>query len=127
MADAYARGLERGLQMGARQSAAARALARGVPSAVPRAPRVRIIIIQQPTPIACYTALPYDFPFYGFIGPYAPFFPYWGSYAYGFRRGRFVPHSHFFPGTRGRYWGLFFPYGHFSRHGFLFGYGLVVR
>jgi hypothetical protein len=129
LASTYERGLERGLQMAERQVALAGELARSVLAAVPPAPPVRIVI-QQPAPtIIRYGSRGYrDYPFYGFIGPYIPYSPYGRfGYAYGFRRGRFVPHSHFFPGTRGRHTGMFFPHGHFSRDGFLFGHGLVVR
>lgn len=126
VADAYERGLERGLQTAERQIAAAGELTCTVLSAVPPTPPTRIII-QQSAPVVRYVAPPNDFPFYGFIGPYAPYFPYGWSYAYGFRRGRLVPHSHFFPGTRGCRRGLFFPHGHFSQNGFLFGHGFVIR
>jgi hypothetical protein len=129
LASTYERGLERGLQMAERQVALAGELARSVLAAVPPAPPVRIVI-QQPAPtVIRYVSRGHrDYPFYGFIGPYVPYSPYGRfGYAYGFRRGRFVPHSHFFPGTRGRHRGVFFPRGHFSRDGFLFGHGLVVR
>jgi len=129
----YERGLEQGLQTAERQVTLAGELARDVLAAVPPAPPTRIIIQQSAPPIVRY-AYPdsYAPPFYGFIGPYMPDFsgfgaPYSFGYAYGFGRGRFVPHSHFFPGTRGRRAGLFFPHGHFSQDGFLFGHGFVVR
>lgn len=126
--NAYERGLERGLQTAERQVALAGELARTVLASVPPAPPVRIVIQQPPQMIVRYVAPDYDVPFSGFIGPYTPYSPYYNSgYAYGFSRGRFVPHSHFFPGTRGRRRGLFFPHGHFSRDGFLFGHGFVVR
>jgi hypothetical protein len=128
---AYERGLERGLQAAERQVALAGELARTVLTAVPQSSPSQIII-QQPGPIIVREASPryYAPPFYGFIGPYTPHFwtPYgFGGYAYGFRHGRFVPHSHFFPGTRRRRSGLFFLHGHFTHRGFLFGHGLVVR
>ncbi len=123
---AYERGLERGLETAERQVAMAGELARTVLAAVPPAPPTRIVI-QQSAPIVRYVSPDYHFPFYGSIGPYAPYFPYGSSYAYGFGRGRLVRHSHFFPGTRGRHRGLFFPRGHFSQNGFLFGHGFVVR
>jgi hypothetical protein len=126
MTSAYERGLERGLETAERQVAIAGELARTVLAAVPPAPPTRIVI-QQSAPIVRYVSPGYDLPFYGFIGPYAPYFPYGFSYAYGFGRGRLVRHSHFFPGTRGRHRGLFFPRGHFSQDGFLFGQGFVVR
>lgn len=122
----YERGLERGLRAAEHQVARAGELARTVLSAVPSARPTRIII-QQAAPAVRYVSPGYDFPYYGFIGPYAPYSPYGFGYAYGFRRGRFVRHSHFFPGTRGRHRGLFFPYGHFSQNGFLFGHGFVIR
>lgn len=127
---AYERGLERGLETAERQVALAGELARTVLTAMPPAPPTRIII-QQPAPTIIRYASPYYYapPFYGFIGPYMPYSPYgFGSgYAYGFGYGRFVPHSHFFPGTRRVRSGLFFPHGHFSEDGFLFGHGFVVR
>jgi len=125
---AYERGLERGLQTAERQVALAGELARTVLTAMPSAPPTHIII-QQPAPTIVRYRSPhyYASPFYGFIGPYMPYFPYGFGYAYGFSQGRFVPHSHFFPGTRGVRSGLFFPHGHFSQDGFLFGPGLVVR
>ncbi len=125
---AYERGLERGLLTAERQVALAGELARTVLTAMPPAPPTRIII-QQPAPMIVRYVSPtyYAPPFYGFIGPYAPYFPYGFGYAYGFGFGRFVPHSHFFPGTRGVRTGLFFPHGHFSQDGFLFGHGFVVR
>jgi uncharacterized protein DUF4124 len=126
----YERGLERGLQTAERQVALAGELARTVLTAMPPAPPTRIII-QQPAPTIIRYASPqyYTPPFYGFIGPYMPYSPYGFNYgySYGFGYGRFVPHSHFFPGTRGVRGGLFFPHGHFSQDGFLFGHGFVVR
>jgi hypothetical protein len=125
---AYERGLERGLQMAERQVALAGELARSVLAAVPPRPPTRIIIQQPPQTIIRYVTPGYYSPFYGPIGPYAPYVPCGGfGYAYGFGYGRFVPHSHFFPGIRGRRSGLFFPHGHFSQDGFLFGHGFVVR
>ena len=125
---AYERGLERGLQTAERQVALAGELARTVLTAMPPAPPTRIII-QQPAPMIVRYVSPdyYAPPFYGFIGPYMPYSPYGFGYAYGFSHGRFVPHSHFFPGTRGQHTGLFFPHGHFFQDGFLFGHGFVVR
>jgi hypothetical protein len=129
--NAYERGLEQGLQTAERQMVLAGEMARNLLTAIPPAPPTRIIIQQPAQPIMRYVdSGSYASPFYGFIGPYAPYhwgFPYGASYAYGFGRGRFVPHSHFFPGTRRRHRGLFFPHGHFSHHGFLFGHGFVVR
>lgn len=127
---AYERGLERGLQTAERQVALAGELARTVLTAVRPAPPTRIIIQQPAAPLVRYVSPGYPPPFYGFIGPYLPYpfvFPYTFGYPYGFGYGRFVPHSHFFPGTRGRHRGVFFPHGHFSRSGFLFGHGFVVR
>ena len=129
----YERGLESGLRTAERQAALAGELARTVLAAVPPAPPTRIIIQQSAPPIVRYASPDYYAPpFYGFIGPYMPYSfgfgaPYGFGYAYGFGGGRFVPHSHFFPGTRGRRTGLFFPHGHFSQDGFLFGHGFVVR
>jgi hypothetical protein len=130
---AYERGLEHGLQAAEQHITLAGELARAMLAATPRTPPTRIVI-QQPGPIVIHDVTPdyYYYPpaFYGFVGPSAPFG--WGffpsfSYAYGFRYGRFAPHSHFFPCVRGRCAGLFFPSGHFSHHGFLFGPSLVVR
>ncbi len=124
----YERGLELGLQTAERQAALAGELARTVLTAMPPPPPTRIII-QQPAPTIIRYVSPnyYAPPCYGFIGPYMPYSPYGCGYAYGFGFGRFVPHSHFFPGTRGVRTGLFFPHGHFSQDGFLFGSGFVVR
>src|SRR5262249_10814488 len=68
-------------------------------------------------------------PFYGFIAPYSTYywFPYNFTYPYGFGGGRFIPHSHFFPGARKQPARLYFPYGHASHRGFLFGHGFVLR
>jgi len=126
----YERGLERGLQTAEQQVALAGELARSVLSAIPPVPPTRIIIQQSAPTVVRHVSPGYaGYPFYGAIGPYSPYAPYgYGyGYAYGFRRGRFVSHSHFFPGTRGRRTGIFFPRGHFSRDGFLFGHGFVVR
>jgi hypothetical protein len=128
---AYERGLERGLQSATQQVTLATELARTVLTAIPPTSPARIII-QQPSPMIIRDVSPgyYAPPFYGLIGPYSPFYwggPYWGGYAYGFRWGRFVPHSHFFPGVRGPRRGLFFPHGHFFQDGFPVGHGLVVR
>lgn len=142
--NAYERGLAQGLHTAERQAALAGELARTILTAIPPPPPPRIII-QQPGPIIIREVSPtyYTPPFYGFLSPYASFN--WGlpyGYAYGFRR--LVPHSHFFPtsrrGLRARRTGLFFsptfraqhgelffPDGHFSHHGFLFGHGFVVR
>jgi hypothetical protein len=128
---AYERGLEHGLQTAEQHMTLAGELARAMLAATPRTPPTRIVI-QQPGPIIIRDVTPDYYPsaFYGFAGAYAPFG--WGffpgfSYAYGFRYGRFAPHSHFFPCVRGRCRGLFFPHGHFSHHGFLFGPSLIVR
>lgn len=124
----YERGLERGLQTAEHQVALAGELARTILAATPPAPPIRIVIQQPPQVIVRHVSPQYDAPFYGFLGPYVPHSPYYSpGYAYGFGQGRFVRHSHFFPGTRGRRRGLFFPHGHFSRDGFLFGHGFVVR
>jgi len=130
----YERGLERGLQLSERQVALAGELARSLLAAAPSAPPIRIVIQQPAQTIIRYVAPDsYAPPFYGFIGPYLPYSPYgfgYGysfGYGYGFGRGRFAPHSHFFPGTCSRRIGLFFPHGHFSQDGFLFGHGFVVR
>lgn len=129
--DAYERGLDRGLLMSERQIDMVGELARIVLSAAPP-PSPPTIIIQQPSTIVRYVSpdpYPYTRPYYGFIGPYSPYWgwPYGSSYSYGFGWGRLVPHSHFFPVVRGRSTGVFFPHGHVSHDGFLFGSGFVVR
>jgi len=125
---AYERGLERGLHLAEQQVALAGELARSVLGALPPRPPTRIIIQQPPQTIIRYVTPGYYSPFYGSLRPYVPYLPYRGfDYAYGFHRGRFPRHSHFFPGTRGRRRGLFFPHGHLSQDGFLFGHGFVVR
>ncbi|MBM4267228.1 MAG: DUF4124 domain-containing protein [Deltaproteobacteria bacterium] len=66
---------------------------------------------------------------YGALGPYAIGSPSCcsDSLGYGFAYGSFPPHSHFEPTpqnlSRAR---LFFPDGHYSRGGFLFGHGYLV-
>jgi hypothetical protein len=128
---AYERGLERGLLTAERQIDMVGELARTVLSAAPQPSPPPTVIIQQPSPsmVVRYVSPDYYSPYYGTIGPYSPYWgwPYGFGYTYGFSRGRFVPHSHFFPVVRGRRSGIFFPQGHFSHHGFLFGSGLVVR
>jgi hypothetical protein len=132
----YERGLERGLQAAERQVALAGELARTLLAAVPVSPPPpsppQVIIIQQPAAVVRYVSSepsPYVPPFYGFIAPHSTYygFPYNLTYPYGFGRGRFIPHSHFFPGARRRRAGLSFPYGHASHRGFLFGHGFVLR
>ncbi|MGE0822307.1 MAG: DUF4124 domain-containing protein [Candidatus Binatia bacterium] len=130
--NAYERGLEHGLELAERQVALASEMARSILQAAPPVPPPPMIIIQQqPAPIIRYVDRePGWSPYYGFLAPYTSL--YWGgyypsSYPYGFRSGRLIPHSHFFPGTRGGHRGLFFPYGHFSHQGFLFGHGFVSR
>jgi hypothetical protein len=111
--DAYERGFERGLQMGERQVALAESLARTVLAAVPPTPPAPVIVELPAPPSAPYAAPPYyPTPFYG-IGPYTPW-PFGYTFAFG---GRVVPHSHFFPGTRGRRSGLFFTHGRMWRSG----------
>lgn len=134
---AYDRGLERGLQAAERQVALAGELARTLLAAAPQPPLPPpppppTVIIQQPTTVVRYVSpapAMYAPPFYGFIAPYSTYygFPYNFTYPYGFGGGRFIPHSHFFPGARKRPAGLYFPYGHASHRGFLFGHGFVVR
>ena len=127
----YERGIERGLVAAERQMAMTNELLNTVLQAVPQPPPLPTIIIQQqPETLVRYVDHgPSYFPYYGFISPYSSSWgvPYAYHYPYGFSQGRFVPHSHFFPGTRGRNAGIFFPHGHSSHHGFLFGHGLIVR
>lgn len=134
---AYERGLEHGLQAAERQVALAGELARTLLAAAPAPPPPppsppQVIIIQQPATVVRYVSpepITYAPPFYGFIAPYSTYygFPYGLTYPYGFGQGRLVRHSHFFPGARRRRAGLYFPYGHASHRGFLFGHGFVVR
>ena len=125
---AYERGLERGLQTAERQVRMAAELARTVLAAAPRRPPIQIII-RQSAPQVRHVYSHNPAPFYGFIGPYghydSSYFSH-RSHAYGFRRGRFIRHSHLSPSRR-RHRGIFFPRGHHSRDGFLFGHGLVLR
>lgn len=133
---AYQRGLEQGLHTAERQIELAGALARTVLEAAPRTPPVRIVV-QQPGPVVIREVFPADYaPFYGLGEAYGyTDFPPWSGCApssrfafnYSFRCSRFVPHSHFFPGTRRRGSGLYFPHGHSSHHGFISGAGFVVR
>lgn len=126
---AYERGLERGLQTAERQVRMAAELARTVLAAAPRRPPIQIII-RQSAPQVRHVYSHDPAPFYGFISPYGPshssHFPY-RSYSYGFRRGRFISHSHLSPSRHRRHRGIFFPRGHQSKDGFLFGHGFVVR
>lgn len=129
---AYERGVELGLQAAERQMEMTNALLQTTLQAVRQpSPPPSMIIIQQPSePVVRYVDRgPSYFPYYGFIAPYSFYWgvPYAYHYPYGFSSGRFVPHSHFFPGTRGRNTGIFFPDGHFSHRGFLSGHGFVVR
>ena len=130
---AYERGLERGLASAEEQVQMAAELARSVLTAVPPPPpRQPVqIVIQQAAPVVRHVspAYTYNSPFYGFIGPYIPhsYFGHSGGYSYGFRQGRFPRHSHFSPGRRRGRRGIYFPRGHFSRDGFLFGHGIVLR
>ncbi len=126
---AYERGLERGLQTAERQVRMAAELARTILAAVPRRPPIQIII-RQSAPQVRHVYSHDPAPFYCFISPYGPYhsshFPY-RSYSYGFRQGRFISYSHLSPSRRRRHRGIFFPRGHQSRDGFLFGHGFVVR
>jgi hypothetical protein len=129
---AYERGVERGLFAAERQMEMTNEILKTTLQAVrqPAPPPPTIIIQQQSDPVVRYVDRdPYAVPYYGFISPYFPYggVPYAYHYPYGFRRGRFVSHSHFFPGTRGRNTSIFFPRGHSSHHGFLSGHGIVER
>jgi len=131
---AYERGVERGLLAAERQMEMTNELLKTTLQAVrqpPPSPPSTIIIQQPSEPVIRYVDRnPYGpVPYYGFISPYSAYWgvPYAYHYPYGFSFGRFVPHSHFFPGTRGRNFGIFFPHGHSSHHGFLSGHGFVVR
>lgn len=130
---AYERGVERGLQAAERQMEMTNELLKTTLQAVRQPsppPPPTIIIQQQSEPVVRYVDRePSDFSHYGFIAPYSSYWgvPYASSYPYGFRRGRLVPHSHFFPGTRRRNTSIFFPHGHSTHHGFLSGHGFAIR
>lgn len=132
---AYERGLERGLASAEKQVRMAADLARSVLTAAPQPlPQQPVqIVIQQAAPVVRHVSPAYNTPFYGFIGPYTPhsyfghYSGHFGGYSYGFRQGRFPRHSHFSPGRRRGRPGIYFPRGHFSRDGFLFGHGIVLR
>jgi hypothetical protein len=131
-ATAYERGVERGLIAAERQMERTNEILKTTLQAVrqPPPPPPTIVIQQQPETVVRYVDRDlYPVPHYGFISPYSSYWgvPYAYHYPYGFGRGRFVPHSHFFPGTRRRSRGLFFPHGHSTHHGFLSGHGIVVR
>lgn len=129
---AYERGIERGLQAAERQMEMTNELLKTTLQAVRQPPPPpQTIIIQQPSePVVRYVDRePGYFPSAGYIAPYSSYWgvPYAYHYPYGFRRGRMVRHSHFFPGSRRRNTGIFFPHGHSTHHGFLSGHGVVVR
>jgi hypothetical protein len=129
---AYERGLERGLIAAERQMEMTNEILKTTLQAVRQPPPPQTIIIQQQPadPVVRYVDRnPYPVPYYGFVSPYSSYWgvPYAYHYPYGFSRGRLVPHSHFFPGTRRRSRGLFFPHGHSTHHGFLSGHGIVIR
>ena len=129
---AYERGVERGLLAAERQMEMTNELLKTTLQAVRQPPPPpQTIIIQQPSePIIRYVDRdPPYFPQYGLFAPYVPYWgiPYRSFSPYGFRRGRLLRHSHFFPGTRRRNRGIFFPHGHSTQNGFLSGYGIVVR
>ncbi len=94
----------------------------------PRRPPTQIIF-RQSVPQVRHLYSHDSTPFYGFIGPYAPYHSNHfsrRSHLYSFQRGPFVPHSHLSP-SRHRHRGIFFPRGHHSRDSFLFGHGLALR
>lgn len=137
--NAYERGLAQGLQTAEQQVALAGELARSVLAAVPRPPPPRIVV-QQAGAVIIRDVAPdyYSHSLYGGIRPYGS--PYWdvpaGPYCgtssrfsstRSLRCSRFVRHSHFFPGGRRSGAELFFPQGHFSHRGYLFGNGFVSR
>jgi len=129
---AYERGVERGLLVAERQLEMTNEILKTTLQAVRQPPPPQTIIIQQQPaePIVRYVERePSHFPYYGVISPYSWHWgrPYFSHYSYGFRRGRLVPHSHFFPGTRRRNTGIFFPHGHSTHHGFLSGHGITLR
>jgi len=114
---AYERGLERGLQTAERQVRMATELARTVLAAAPRRPPTQIIIRQSAPQVRhVFSHDPYHSSYFRHR-----------SYSYGFGHGRFVSHSHLSPSRHRGHRSIFFPRGHHSRRGFLFGHGLVMR
>lgn len=127
---AYTQGFEKGLGVASQQVQIAGELARKVLESVPRQAPPRMVV-HGPTVVVMRSPYSYAWhPYagYGYIGPYIPYSPYLSfGYPYSFGYGRFLPHSHFFPYTRARRSGFFFPRGHSSHHGFLFGHGFFVE
>lgn len=124
---AYERGLEKGMRTAERQVELATQLAQVMLAATPRTPPTQVIV-QQSSPVIIQSTAPgyYPPPFYNYgwyRGPYLPDACVSSRFLYApsFRCRRFLSHSHFFPDGRGRGAAVFFPYGHFSHHGFLFG------
>jgi len=129
---AYERGLDRGLQMADQQVRLAAELARTFVEAAPQAQPTRMTLPvsrrEAPAFTVGYVRSAYDR--FGVIAPYpygSPWFSFGCCSDFGLLRRRFVPHSHFFPGTFGPPRGLFFPFGHATQsNGFLFGHGFVA-
>ena len=142
---AYERGLERGLHTAEQQVRMAGELARtvltasaasGTTATQPRLSFARLShrsvmflpVISRPSTVLLAPYAPYS---YGRFSHYSRFSPYsrfsHRSYGYGFRHGRFPRHAHLSPSRHRRHRSVFFPRGHFSSNGFLFGHGLVLR
>lgn len=136
---AYERGLAQGLQTAEQQVTLAGELAQAILAAAPR-PAPPRIILQQAGPVIIRDVAPaYSLPplygdarFYGTPGWDFPRGLYCGtssrfSSTQSLRCRRFVPHSHFSPGGRRTNTELYFPQGHVSHRGYLFGHSFAVR
>jgi len=126
---AYERGLDRGLEVGEQEARIAGELARTMlgsivpPPPPPPPPR------REPPPFVV-SVIPSYYERVAVIAPYLLFYPGvpFGGLVSTFGVSRFVPHSHFSPGTFGPRRGLFFPHGHATQdNGFLFGDAFVLR
>jgi len=126
--DAFASGFERGVEMSERQARVLGELASSLVRAVPVAQPV--VIREPPAFVVRYVSPSYAASYAGAFPGCSPFWPavpgaFTSSCAFG--PSRFIPHSHFFPGTVGPRRGLFFPFGHATQNnGFLFGQGFLV-
>ncbi len=136
---AYERGLAQGLQTAEQQISLAGELAQAILAATPRPAPPRIILHQAGPVIVRDVSPAYSFPslysyarFSGAPDRDFPRGPYCGtskrfSSTQSLRCRRFVPHSHFFPGRRRTNAELYFPQGHVSHRGYLFGHSFAVR
>jgi len=102
----------------------ASSLVRALPAAQP------VVIREPPAFVVRYVSPSYAASYAGAFPGCSPFWPAFpGAFASScaFGPSRFIPHSHFFPGTVGPRRGLFFPFGHATQNnGFLFGQGFLV-